>query len=75
MGNSGEARFKDQLASWAAAEDPILAEAANGAIQRIHSLETGRNSAGMVEDNVEDNQAGESTSRPQKTPAALLASE
>jgi epoxyqueuosine reductase len=38
MGNSGEQRFAAQLAAWAAADDPVLAEAAAWAIQRIDSL-------------------------------------
>jgi epoxyqueuosine reductase len=43
MGNSGEPRFAAQLDAWATADDPVLAEAAVWAIQRIHSIETGRN--------------------------------
>jgi epoxyqueuosine reductase len=37
MGNSGEPRFVDQLETWKAAEDSILAEAADWAISRIHA--------------------------------------
>jgi epoxyqueuosine reductase len=39
MGNSGEQRFVAQLDAWAAADDPVLAEAALWAIQRIRSVE------------------------------------
>jgi epoxyqueuosine reductase len=39
MGNSGESRFTAQLEAWASAEDPVLAEAAEWAIQRARSLE------------------------------------
>jgi epoxyqueuosine reductase len=35
MGNSGEERFIDQLKQWSNAEDPVLAESAEWAIQRI----------------------------------------
>ena len=37
MGNSGDLRFTDQLKTWKAADDPILAEAADWAIQRIQA--------------------------------------
>jgi epoxyqueuosine reductase len=37
MGNSGDSRFVDQLETWKAAEDSILAEAADWAISRIHA--------------------------------------
>jgi len=37
MGNSGEPRFTAQLEAWAAADDPVLAEAAEWAIKRINS--------------------------------------
>jgi len=40
MGNSGEPRFTAQLQAWAAAEDPVLAEAADWAIKRINSSES-----------------------------------
>jgi epoxyqueuosine reductase len=43
MGNSGEQRFVAQLDAWAAADDPVLAEAAAWAIQRISSSEAERN--------------------------------
>jgi len=36
MGNTGDPHFLPQLESWAAAEDPILAEAATWAIQQIN---------------------------------------
>ena len=36
MGNSGEQRFAAQLESWAAADDPVLAEAAEWALKRIN---------------------------------------
>ena len=45
MGNTGEQRFAAQLDAWAAADDPVLAEAAAWAIQRIHSVEAERNQA------------------------------
>jgi epoxyqueuosine reductase len=35
MGNSGEQRFAAQLEAWTSAEDPVLAEAAKWAINRI----------------------------------------
>jgi epoxyqueuosine reductase len=43
MGNSGERRFFTQLEAWAAAEDPVLAEAAQWAIRQIQSLEAQHN--------------------------------
>ncbi len=36
MGNSGDPRFIAQLESWAATDDPVLAEAAEWAIKRIN---------------------------------------
>ena len=39
MGNSGERRFLTQLETWATAEDPVLADAAQWAIRRIRNLE------------------------------------
>jgi epoxyqueuosine reductase len=36
MGNSGEERFAAQLKAWAAADDPVLAEAAEWALKRIN---------------------------------------
>jgi epoxyqueuosine reductase len=36
MGNSGEQKFIAQLESWSAAEDPVLSEAAEWAIQRLN---------------------------------------
>jgi epoxyqueuosine reductase len=35
MGNSGDTRFAAQLQQWSASDDPVLAEAASWAIQRI----------------------------------------
>jgi hypothetical protein len=49
MGNSGEQRFVAQLDAWAAADDPVLAEAAVWAIQRISSIEAERNQAEIAE--------------------------
>jgi epoxyqueuosine reductase len=54
MGNSGEPRFAVQLEAWATADDPVLAEAAAWAIQRIHSIrihtvEAERNHAEIAE--------------------------
>jgi epoxyqueuosine reductase len=40
MGNSGEARFLPQLEAWALADDPVLAETAQWAIDRIGALQT-----------------------------------
>jgi epoxyqueuosine reductase len=68
MGNSGEARFAPQLETWAAAGDPVLAEAAEWAIKQIDSLDSQRSQPGIREEN-QDN------SRLPKTPSALLASE
>jgi epoxyqueuosine reductase len=46
MGNSGEPGFTAQLEAWAAiGDDPVLAEAATWAIQRIRTLETEQNQA------------------------------
>jgi epoxyqueuosine reductase len=39
MGNTGDRKFVPQLETWAAAEDPVLAEAAQWSIQRIRTLE------------------------------------
>jgi epoxyqueuosine reductase len=38
MGNSGEARFLPQLETWAAGDDPVLADAADWARQMIRKL-------------------------------------
>jgi len=38
MGNSGEARFLPQLESWAAGDDPLLADAAQWARARLLAL-------------------------------------
>jgi epoxyqueuosine reductase len=40
MGNSGDADFLPQLESWARADDPVLAETAQWAIDRIGALQT-----------------------------------
>jgi epoxyqueuosine reductase len=45
MGNSGERRFIAQLKAWASAEDPVLAEAAEWATNRIRRLEDEHNQA------------------------------
>jgi epoxyqueuosine reductase len=49
MGNSGEQKFTAQLDAWAAADDPVLAETAVWAIQRIHTIEAERNQAEIGE--------------------------
>jgi epoxyqueuosine reductase len=49
MGNSGEQRFVAQLDAWTAADDPVLAEAAAWAIQRISSSEAERKQAEIGE--------------------------
>ena len=36
MGNSGDVQFESQLRIWAAAEDPVLAEAASWALERLN---------------------------------------
>ncbi len=38
MGNSGNARFLPQLEAWAAGDDPVLADAAQWARQRLLAL-------------------------------------
>jgi epoxyqueuosine reductase len=45
MGNSGERRFAAQLESWALAEDPVLAEAAKWATNRLRRLQAEHNQA------------------------------
>jgi epoxyqueuosine reductase len=55
MGNSGERRFAAQLEAWAAADDPVLAEAAEWATNRLSRLEAERNHAEIAED--EDGEA------------------
>jgi epoxyqueuosine reductase len=50
MGNSGEQRFAAQLEAWAAAEDPVLAEAAKWATNRMRCLEAERNQAAAGQD-------------------------
>jgi epoxyqueuosine reductase len=49
MGNSGERRFIAQLKAWTAAEDPVLAEAAEWATNRIRRLEAEHNQAATAE--------------------------
>jgi len=39
MGNSGDRKFAPQLKAWAEADDPVLAEAATWALQRINRCE------------------------------------
>jgi epoxyqueuosine reductase len=39
MGNSGDPKFTSQLQAWAAADDPILAEAAEWAIKQINTVD------------------------------------
>jgi epoxyqueuosine reductase len=55
MGNSGERRFTAQLDSWASEEDPVLAEAAEWATNRMRSLEAQHNQPATDED--EDREA------------------
>jgi epoxyqueuosine reductase len=52
MGNSGEQRFAAQLGAWAASDDPVLAEVAAWAIQRISRIEARRNQAEIGETKV-----------------------
>jgi epoxyqueuosine reductase len=68
MGNSGELRFRSQLEAWAAAEDPVLSEAASWAIDRITALNPGPNRPGPTGNHQGDPSAS-------KTPSPLLASE
>src|SRR3984885_2293920 len=73
MGNTGERRFFPQLETWAAAEDPVLAEAAQGAIQRIHTLEA--HGAQPAENQKEEDPGTEAVAPASNKRAALLASE
>jgi epoxyqueuosine reductase len=50
MGNSSEQRFAAQLESWAATDDPVLAEAAKWATNRLRRLEAERNQSASGED-------------------------
>jgi epoxyqueuosine reductase len=50
MGNSGEQHFAPQLEAWTSAEDPVLAEAAEWATNRIRCLQAERNQAATGED-------------------------
>jgi hypothetical protein len=50
MGNSGKRRFAAQLESWAATDDPVLAEAAKWATNRLRRLEAERNQSASGED-------------------------
>jgi epoxyqueuosine reductase len=45
MGNSGEQRFAAQLEAWAAQDDPVLAEAAAWAIEKLSRLDAERKQA------------------------------
>jgi epoxyqueuosine reductase len=56
MGNSGERRFAAQLEAWALAEDPVLAEAAEWATNRIRRLESEHNQGATA--GSEDSEAG-----------------
>jgi epoxyqueuosine reductase len=38
MGNSGQREFLPQLQAWAAAEEPVLAEAATWAIAQLQQI-------------------------------------
>jgi epoxyqueuosine reductase len=49
MGNSGERRFATQLEAWALAEDPVLAEAAKWATNRLRRLEAEHNQSAIDE--------------------------
>jgi epoxyqueuosine reductase len=73
MGNTGERRFFPQLETWASAEDPILAEAAQGAIQRIRTLEG--HGAQPPANQKEEDPGTEAVSPASNQRAALLASE
>jgi len=55
MGNSGERRFVAQLESWASADDPVLAEAAEWATNRMRRLQAQHNQAAT--DGDEDREA------------------
>jgi epoxyqueuosine reductase len=56
MGNSGERRFIPQLKDWTAADDPVLAEAAQWATNRMNRLEAEHSQAAT--DEVEDREGG-----------------
>lgn len=47
MGNSGDPRFQGKLAEWSESDDPVLRDAAQWAVQRLHESETkpGENSS------------------------------
>jgi epoxyqueuosine reductase len=68
MGNSGEQKFITQLETWAASDDPVLAEASTWAIKRIDSLDSSRNQSEIREEDQGDSQSPE-------TRSALLASQ
>ena len=68
MGNSGERKFITQLETWAASDDPVLAEASTWAIKRIDSLDWSRNQSEICEEDHGDAQSPEIRS-------ALLASQ
>jgi epoxyqueuosine reductase len=50
MGNSGDPRFAAQLEAWAAADDPVLAEAAEWATNRMGRLEIQRDQPAIGEE-------------------------
>jgi epoxyqueuosine reductase len=52
IGNSGESRFIPQLQTWAASDDPILADAAQWALHRINTLHLQSNQAEPATENV-----------------------
>jgi epoxyqueuosine reductase len=59
MGNSGESSFTPQLQSWAASDDPILAEAAQWALNRINTLNHLPNQAETATENVSSHAASQ----------------
>jgi epoxyqueuosine reductase len=73
MGNTGEREFLPQLEAWAAAEDPILAEAAQWSIQRIHTLEA--HGPQPAANQKKEDPGTEAVSPASNQRAALLASE
>jgi epoxyqueuosine reductase len=73
MGNTGDRRYFPQLETWAAAEDPVLAEAAQWSIQRIRTLEAHAPQLAANQDN--EDPGREAVSPALNKQAALLASE
>lgn len=49
MGNSGDEKFLHQLKQWDTDEDPILAETARWAIERIQNINTTREQTETVQ--------------------------